>query len=324
MFVFVFLAAAAAHPTSASCGSASCFLVTHSDLGVETAGSFQVDLSFRYVDQTKKLQGSHSTDEVLVPGIDFESQTIEPDHHREISTRTTTLLLDLSYGVTSRVSVFGVLPLVVDKNHEHFDDVGTPDEHFTNTDGTRGFGDVAVGARYVFLVKANDLLVGGVSAKLPTGAYELLDSGGAINEPTIQPGTGSYDGLVSLYYVRHRFPKPVEWFVSGSARINGRNSLEYRVGDEYVASVGASYTASQRWVFSLQANARHAGRDDYRGSGVASTGSGAISLSPGVRFRTGDGGTEMYGYVQLPVYQDVNEAQLAPRSGFILGISKSF
>jgi hypothetical protein len=319
----VLLAAAATRPTVASCGSTSCFLVTHSDEGVETPGAFQIDLSYRYVVQTKKLEGSHSTGEVLVPGIDFEEEVIEPDHHREISTRTTMLLLNLAYGITPRVSVFGALPLITDKNHEHVDDVGTSDEHFTNTDGTRGFGDVAVGVRYVLLVKANDLLVGSASAKLRTGAYKLLDSEGAINEPTIQPGTGSYDGILTLHYVRHQFPSPLEWFVSGSERINGRNPLEYRVGNETVATAGMSYTASHRWVLSVQANARHAGRDDYRGEGVPSTGSDSISLSPGVRFRSGER-LELYGYLQLPVYQDVNEAQLAPRSGFIVGFSKTF
>jgi hypothetical protein len=123
--------------------------------------------------------------------------------------------------------------------------------------------------------------------------------------------------------VRHQFPRPVEWFVSGSWRINGRNPLEYRVGDEVVATGGASYAAGQRWVYSLQLNARHAGRDDYRGVGVSSTGSDAFSLSPGVRFRTGDR-LELYGYVQLPVYQNVNEAQLAPRAGLVVGFTKSF
>lgn len=317
------LAIAATRPAVASCGSASCFLVTQSDEGVKAAGTFQIDLSYRYVVQTKKLKGSDSTGEVLVPGIDFEDKVIEPDHHREISTRTKMLLLNLAYGITPRVSVFGVLPLMTDKNHEHVDDVGTSDEHFTNTDGTRGFGDVSVGARYILLMKTNDLLEGSASAKIPTGAYRLLDSEGAVNEPTMQPGTGSYDGMLTLRYVRHRFPSPLEWFVSGSERINGRNPLEYRVGNEIVATLGMSYAASQRWVFSLQANARHAGRDDYRGEGVPSTGSDSISLSPGVRFRTGDR-LELYGYLQLPVYQDVNEAQLAPRASFIVGLSKSF
>jgi hypothetical protein len=317
---FVF---AAMRPAASSCGSATCFLVTHTVEGVETAGAFQIDLSFRYVDQTKKLDGSDAVSEVLVPKIDFESATIEPDHHREISTRNAMLQLDLAYGITSRVSVFGALPLLVSKDHEHFDEVGTPEEHFTNADGTRGFGDVAVGARYAMLVKANDLLMGSVSAKLPTGAYKLLDGEGAINEPTLQPGTGSYDGQIGLYYARHQFPKPVEWFVSGSWRINGRNPLDYRIGDEAVATAGLGYTVGQRWVFSFQLSGRHAGRDDYRGEGVPSTGFDAVAAAPGARFRTGDR-LELYGYVQLPVYQKVNEAQLAPRAGFVFGFAKSF
>ena len=319
----LFVAVWTLQPAVASCGSASCFLVTHSEEGVETPGTFQIDLSYRYVDQSKKLEGSHGTNEVLVPKIDFENQTIEPDHHSEISTRNTMVRLDLAYGITSRFSVFGTLPLLVEKDHEHIDDYGTPDQHFTNGDGTRGFGDVVVGARYALLVKANDLLMGSAAVKFPTGPYKLLDSGGAINEPTIQPGTGSYDGLLTLHFVRHTFPSPFEWFVSGAGRFNGRNALEYQLGNEWVATGGFSYEAGTRWVVSLQANARHAGRDDYRGDIVPSTGSSSISLSPGVRFRTGDR-FELYGYVQVPVYQSVNEAQLAPQAGFVLGVSKSF
>lgn len=316
-------ALAAARPGAASCGAATCFLVTHTAEGVETAGAFQVDLSYRYVDQTRKLNGSDETSEVLVPKIAFDEGLIEPDHHREISTRNTLVQLDLAYGVTSRVSIFGLLPLLADKNHEHFDDAGTPDEHFTNADGTRGFGDVALGARYAFLVKANDLLIGSAAVKLPTGAYKLLDGEGAINEPSLQPGTGSYDGLLSLYYARHEFPSALEWFVSGSGRFNRENSLDYRIGDELVGTGGVSYTAGQRWVFSVQANARHVGRDEYLGMGVPSTGYDSMSLSPGARFRTGDR-LELYAYVQLPFYQNVNEAQLAPRAGFVIGITKSF
>src|SRR5262245_52521500 len=138
------LVALALRPAAASCGSATCFLVTHSDEGVETAGAFQVDLSYRTVDQTRKLNGSSEASEVLVPKIDFETGEIEPDHHREISTANTQVDLDLAYGITSRVSVFAHLPLVVDKDHEHFDEVGTPEEHFSGVDGGRGFGDVTL------------------------------------------------------------------------------------------------------------------------------------------------------------------------------------
>jgi hypothetical protein len=319
----VLLAVAATRPAASSCGSASCFLVTHAEEGVEEAGSLQIDLSYRYVDQTKMLEGSHATDEVLVPAIDFEDEVIEPDHHREISTRNTMVQLGLAYGITSRLSVIGVLPLLVGKAHEHFDDAGTPDETFSNDDGTSGFGDVSVGVRYALLVKANDLLMGSVSLKVPTGPYKLLDSEGSITEPTLQPGTGSYDGLLTLYYVKHQFPSSLEWFVSGAQRFNGRNALEYQIGNETVLSGGVGYAAGERWVFSLQLNGRHAGRDDYRGQGVPSTGSDSFALSPGIRFGPGKQ-LEVYSYVQIPVYQDVNEAQLAPRVGFIVGLSKRF
>jgi hypothetical protein len=307
----------------ASCGSAACFLVTHTEQGVADAGQFQVDMSFRYVDQSRKLDGSSSTSEVLVPKIDFETMTIEPDHHREISTRNSLLQLALGYGVTRRVTVFGVLPLLSEKDHEHFDDVGTPEEHFTNSDGTRGFGDVSVGVRYLFLTRPKDLLLGSFAVKAPTGAYKLLDSEGAINEPTIQPGTGSWDGIVALHYSHHAFPSPAEWFVAASQRINTRNPLEYRVGDETVVTGGINYGVGIKWEWTVQLNARHAGRDDFDGMGVPSTGSNALTLTPGIRFKT-ENGTDLYGLVQIPLYQDVNESQLAPRAGFVLGIAKSF
>jgi len=316
-------AVAVARPGAASCGSAACFLVTHAEEGVEEKGSFQVDLSYRYVDQTRKLDGSHATSEVLVPKINFEDQVIEPDHHLEIGTRNTMVLLGLSYGITSRLSVIGALPLLVGKGHEHYDDADTPNPTFTNDDGTSGFGDVAVGVRYALLVKANDLLMGTASLEVPTGPYKLLDSQGSLNEPTIQPGSGSWDGVLTLYYVKHQFPSSFEWFVSGAQRFNGRNSLDYRVGNETIVSGGFGYANGERWVYSLQLNARHAGRDDYRGQGVPSTGSNAFSLSPGIRFGPGKQ-LELYTYLQIPVYQDVNEAQLAPRFGFIVGLSKRY
>ena len=307
----------------ASCGSSSCFLVTRSDQGVEEDNAFRVDLSFRYVDQSRKLEGSDDTGEVLVPKIDFENREIEPDHHREVRTQNTQLQVDLAYGLTSRVSLIGSLPLWVNKDHEHFDEVGTPEEAFSNADGTSGFGDVRLGARYAFLVGGHNLLIGTALVKMPTGAYKLLDHEGAINEPTIQPGTGSWDGILALQYVHHPFPSPFEWFVSGSGRFNRRNPLDYRVGDEAFFNAGFNWAKGPRWVVGLQVNLRHAGRDDYLGESVPSTGSDSIALTPGIRLHTNEG-AEIYGYFQFPIHQDVNEAQLAPRAGFVIGISKSF
>jgi hypothetical protein len=46
-------------------------------------------------------------------------------------------------------------------------------------------------------------------------------------------------------------------------------------------------------------------------------------LAPGASMRLG-GGTSVYGFVQLPVYQSVNSLQLAPQYTLTLGVRQSF
>lgn len=318
----------ACHTTQALavCGSASCFLVTGTEEGVGPRGSLRLDLSYSSIDQSKKLSGTHDVDEVLVPKVDFEAGVLEPNHHREIRTRSTFVKLDVGYGLTDRLTLVGTIPLVNDKEHEHFDDVGTPDEHFVSTDGTDGFGDVQAGVRYVVKAGPRDLWLGGISIKLPTGDYKLRDSEGDINEPTIQPGSGSYDAIASGYYSHHvGDAEGLELFTAASCRYNSENDLDYRIGHETILNGGVSGRtgASGKLIWSLQLNGRHAGRDRFKDEDVPSTGSTYVHLTPGLRWTT-EGNTSFYAFVQVPVYRDVNEAQLAPKIGFVLGVSKTF
>src|SRR5439155_11558342 len=187
-----------APPARATCGSANCFLVTGTQEGVSASGILTVDLSYRFISQTRRLSGTKEVGEVLVPKVDFENGLLLPDHHREIRTQNTLVQIDLSYGLTPRLTLAGSLPIINQRDHEHWDDVGVAgEEHFTRTDGTSGFGDVRLGARYALIVKTKDLLTGAVAIKLPTGTYTLHDSEGNINEPTIQPGTGTTDVILS-------------------------------------------------------------------------------------------------------------------------------
>jgi len=324
IFVLVVSFAAVLAPSArATCGSASCFCVTDSSEGAPQAHMFRVDLSFRTMDQDRKRAGTGSTSEVLTPKIDFEAGVIVPDHHREESTRSGVTQLDVAYGITNRIAVLGSAPLWQDKRHQHFDDVGTPEETFVPDAGSRGFGDVRVGARYALVVKPQDLLFGTAALKLPTGAYQERDQEGAINEPGIQPGTGSYDGIVSLGYSRSTQSMKVEGFLDTAYRANGTNSLEYRVGNEWQLSGGARFRVGERGETSVQVNVSEAGRDRFLGMGVPSTGRTYVYLTPGGRIRSGDG-VGFYAYVQLPVYTKVNEAQLGPRMGLIVGVSKAF
>jgi hypothetical protein len=311
-------------PAGATCGSANCFLVTGTQEGVAAKGSLLLDLSFRYVPQDRKLAGRHGTDEVLAPAIDFEAEAIVPGHHREIETLNELVQLDLIWGVTARWSVTASLPLINDRHHEHFDDVGTPGESFTNSAGTSGFGDVRVGARGAILVRPRDLLDGTLSVEAPTGAYRLRDPGGEIGEPTLMPGSGSTDFLAGLYYSHILGDRGWETFASGGYKRNGRNPLDYRLGEEGVLTLGAARRVGKKFTWSLQLNGRRTGRDDYRGQSVPNTGATYVNLTPGFRVAGEDGDLSFYAFAQVPVFQDVNEAQLAPRTGLLTGLSKRF
>lgn len=302
----------------ATCGSAGCFLVTGTEQGLTGTGKLGFDLSYRYVDQDVKLAGSDDVPEVLAPKIDFETGEIEPDHHREIRTQNTAVLLGVTYGMTERLTLAVSLPLVQDRDHEHFDEVGTEEEHFSGSDGQRGLGDLQAGVRGALLVGERNLLLGTLMVKAPTGAYRLLDSEGAVAEPTLQPGTGSWDGIAGLHWTRLRGDGNFEWFASGSYRRNGTNDLEYRMGSEVLLSAGARFRAGAQWEPSLQLNLRDAGRDRFLGGDVPSTGSQLWNLTPGVRYRRESGGS-FYTFLQIPVHQEVNETQLAPRYGMVLG-----
>lgn len=310
-------------PAFATCGSANCFLVTGTQEGVGPAGILTIDLSYRYVPQSRRLSGTKDVSEVLTPRIDFENGAVLPDHHREVRTQNTMVQVDLAYGLSPRLTLAGSLPIINQRDHEHYDDVGMPGEMFTREDGASGFGDVRVGARYAFVARTRDLLVGGLTVKLPTGPYRLSDSEGDINEPSIQPGTGSFDVIGTLHYAHQVVPMRFEYFLSGTFRENGTNDLDYSFGDEVLLNAGVSRKAGDRVTWSLQLNARRTGRDRFLAQDVPSTGATTLSLTPGLRFDAASG-TSLYGFAQVPVRQDVNEAQLAPRTGIMIGVSKAF
>tara|TARA_B100000315_G_scaffold195578_1_gene186455 strand:+ start:48 stop:746 length:699 start_codon:yes stop_codon:yes gene_type:complete len=210
----------------ASCGSANCSLITGSQDGTTSKGRFVVDLSYRYIPQENKKSGSGGTSEVLVPKIDFGNQEIEADHHREFKTINKLAQLDVSYGLTEKLTLSLNIPFFNDRLHEHDDGVtsANPDGEFTNQDGTTGFGDVTLLAKYSLLQTTKHLFVGGAGIKFASGEYELKNSEGNINEPTLMPGTGSYDGIISGFYNFSFIPNRLNLFTSLSHRFTTENS----------------------------------------------------------------------------------------------------
>src|SRR5262245_2847731 len=252
--LLVSLAAREAH----ACDSSSCVLVTRGVGGLEK-GRFSVDLSFRYSDESKRLDGGSATDNVVIPRIDFDGSRILPGFHREVSGEANSLQADVAYGITNRLSARAPLPLFTRKayDHAHLAELHTPpptspvepqpepdpnDPHGGGHGGpaapvledreyrTDGYGDTLVGLRYAVWTAGASRLNAGLALKLPTGESRTPNVfDGGLHDPMLQPGTGSLDYLVSAQYVRTN-GGPVTWTASASQQFTTGNGLDYRFG----------------------------------------------------------------------------------------------
>lgn len=292
------LMASGGSAASASCGSSCCALDSASH-EAPRAGRLRLDASFQYIDQRSPRIGARRA---------AVGELRNPDHD-EVETTNRVWNLKADYDVTSGWGLGLVVP-VVSRSHDHFDVADGANAHW----GFTGLGDVVAQGRFV---AGPWTLTGGV--KLPTGRTTARNAAERA-ETVIQPGTGSYDLIAGLGYARPLGPVPA--FASVSYKQDNPGSDGYRLGDEVVSNLGASYPVLSRLDLLAQANLRVRMRD-YNGKtaeDTSFTGGNTLFLSPGLRLKLG-GGVSSYVYLQLPVYQRVNQEQLTAERNWLFGVS---
>jgi len=328
LFIFsVFLMLNLSSLAEASCGSSNCTLIRGSQSGLANEGRFVVDLSYRYIRQTDKKKGSSDFNGPAdVAKVDFENRDIELAHHREFRTINELAQLDVSYGVTERFTISINVPFLNDRKHEHIDGCAggsCAGGEFTNQDGTSGFGDITVLAKYAVLHTTKHQLIAGAGLKFASGDFKLKNSEGDINEPTIMPGTGSNDPVISALYSFSIIPNKLGLFASASHRFTTKNSLDYEFGDSTFIDGGVNYQLNEKINLITQINTRISRRDEFLGMDVPNTGVTFINVTPGVVL-TASENVSLYSHVQIPVYQRVNDVNLVPNFGIMAGISYGF
>ena len=308
---------AAGAPTRA-CDSTSCALVTRGPGGALPKGALRIDLSYRQTDQTEPYAGGEPTDTVLRPKVDFEHGFILSGYHREVGGTERYLQCDLSYGLTSRASVLVGIPLLIRRSY----DISHGGSFLQPTD-TQGFGDILVAVQYGLLRGQAHQLSARAALKLPTGEFKLINAfDRTINDPTLQPGTGSFDFATGADFTRFN-TLGLDWTASASYQINTTNDLEYRFGDDAIGSLAVSRGLVGKLGGSFQVKAWHKGRSTFLDRPVPSTGATLVYLTPGLRFAA-PARISAYAFLQVPVYRYVNEAQLTPRLAFFIGWAKTF
>lgn len=229
----------------------------------------------------------------------------------------------LGYGITSDLSVFGVLPYL-DKKLK-----ATMPGGSRVTRDTDGIGDARLFARYTALQSdapgRTFRIAPFAGIKLPTGKSKDSDSFGSL-PATFQLGSGSWDpffGVVATYQtldfqvdtqVSYKLNTRANGFEFGDeTRLDG--SLQYRLWPRELGSGTPGFLYGV-----LEGNLLYRAKNEMGGAKVASSGGTSLFIAPGLQYVTQRWIVEAI--IQIPVFQDLNGAALKDnytvRTGFRL------
>ena len=294
--------------------------------GVSTTPGFTADLSYDYVNQNQQRYGTGSASSDQINALSAAGQEIE-DY---TTTRTATASLNYTgdtWGVSAQ------LPLV-NRTHGTFGDTGAyPGTTDYASSSDSGIGDIRVIGRYTgFSADKSAGIIAGI--KLPTGSTNAtFDDGVTPLDRSLQIGTGSTDVILGGYLTGAI--EQYGWFAQATVQhavaTKAIGGEDYSPGDAISLDTGIRYAKfGAEFTPMLQLNYIHRQPDTGAGAappdaltGDSGSGGTLVYLGPGALFRVG-GGTSIYGFVQLPVYQDVNSLQLTPRYTVTVGVHQSF
>jgi len=309
---FTFILMIVPHRLYASCGGAFCTLNTAWETqGVWTEPGMRLDLRYEYINQD---QLRHGTDKVAAGEIARE--------HDEIKTLNRNLVATLDYSAGPAWGVSAQVPMV-SRRHSHIH----TDENELLTWDFSALGDIRILGRHQFLTEPSHSETWGIlfGAKLPTGDTDKRNSAGNVAERTLQPGSGTMDVIVGVYYNTLLFlqERPTTAFVQAIAQAPLKSYNQFRPGNQLTLDAGLRYPLSQAWHAMLQTNILFKLNDEGTNAAPKDSGGTFIWASPGIGY-TASRYWQIYGFVQLPLYQRVNGVQLTADWAASMGMSWRF
>jgi hypothetical protein len=179
------------------------------------------------------------------------------------------VLLEVSYGITDRLSVSTMLTGIQQERR-----VRSPLEGITGErTRTRGIGDGIVLLKYTLhpqsIVDQRELSVG-IGPKIPLGNAQLRHND-ILLPADLQPGTGAWDMIFWAYGFKGFVPRsPISIFGSITYRHTGTNDRfgtgngGYSFGNEFQASFGAGYRTDSPFDATLLVRYRTTEKDRFR------------------------------------------------------------
>jgi hypothetical protein len=328
LYVLPALAGALFATTAFGCASCGCSL--NSDWqcqGISSQPGWRLDLRYDYLNQDQLRSGSGT---ISSPAAAQLTTASGDPQEVERFTRNHYLTLGLDYASAGPWGISVQIPYIR-RSHST---LGTGSDGVSPADGaydskTSGLGDVKIIGRYQGY---GDRSNWGVTAglKLPTGSHTQTGTStdpAALGEPAaidrgLQPGTGTTDAIVGVYAF-NSLAGNWDYFAQATVQSALNSKDQYKPGTGYQANLGIRYAGFERIEPNVQINARHIRHDTGDNADQGSTGGTLVYLSPGVVVPLSTK-TALYGFVQLPIYQNVRGVQLTPRYIASLGIRVSY
>ena len=295
-------------PISASCGSATCPILSYTPL---TNTRLEYGISYESIDQDQVYVGTHRSSIGAIP-----------EHHDEVETLNHQTLLRVACQPAEDWRIRVELPYI-SRYHEHIHN------HHGNkileTWNISGLGDTTL---YVDHTLGNFGISAGI--KFATGETRQKNDDGDEAEVPVQPGTGSTDYSLALFYQtgvltlqnldQNHVELPVKMGLSYT--LTGKGTDDWKMGNKWIGYLGTSYKLNSNWTLDADITAKIQDKSNAGTTGdpSANTGGTWVYLSPGIRYELTKGLT-LNTLAQFPIYQDVHGIQLTSPYNVQLGLT---
>lgn len=342
----VFLLIAGFATTSAlACATCGCSLSTDAAMGYSSAAGWRLNVQYDYINQSQLRSGTGSISSARVAAINDAGGDQEVE--RGTINRYTTV--GLSYQPRADWG-FSLLVPYIDRSHGTYGAATNPltaDQISAAT--VSSLGDIKFITSWQGVLPTHNLGFQ-FGVKLPTGAYggpkadgtgvvgrnpaafttgpnAQAPSPGNLLDTSLQAGSGSTDLIAGAYYYR-AVSQNFDAFVNGQYQAAVMHKLDqtgadFRPGNVATVSVGLRYEADPTFVPQVQLNISRKSHDQGALADAADTAGTVAYLSPGVSVSVIKN-TQIYGFVQIPVYSRLDGYQLFPHWAASLGLSHAF
>ena len=277
-----------------TCSCAGAPLLSSQSTGASSAGNLLFGITYEYHDISDVYNGTTRLQEETV------------------TRNTQSTLLEVSYGVTDRLSVSGTFSFV---NKERTTGLHLPSGG--NRVTASGIGDGMVMVRYSLVQQSlwnrYQLSIGG-GVKAPFGSTSLTNNGFTMNAD-MQPGTGAWDGVLWANTAVSLLPfSTANISLLASYRQTGTNSRftendNYQFGNELILNLGIGNSLfTDKLSYQLSARYRSTSSDRLNDVSQVNTGGKWLSIISGLSYGISDTISTSVS-VRIPVHQDLSGTQ---------------